>query len=194
LERSENDWNNVEQTERQVYIPFMPTCGPCSHRNRDEIDLQLINGVSFRRIAAAFNLSLGSISRHKAHVKEMIRARTQEQREEHGGVLLSRVEELISETREILTSAKTDKNLTAATSAVNAITRLLELLGRLDGSLQSANAGGIHLRMSKTINVNVHSYDNDVEFALLVKEATRSFDPATIEHLKQLAESAITQP
>ena len=81
--------------------------------------------------------------------------RTQEQREEHSGVLVSRVEKLAAAAEEILAMAKADKNLNAATGAINAATRLLELVGRPSGELQSANAGGIHLTMNKISNSTV---------------------------------------
>jgi hypothetical protein len=185
-----NNVNALEQTERHVYIPSMSTCGPCSHPNRDQIDLELINGASFRRIAASFNLSLGAISRHKAHVKEMIRERTQDQREEHGGVLVSRVEKLAAAAEEILAMAKADKNLNAATGAINAATRLLELVGRLSGELASVNSGGIHMTQIKVTNIN--NYDDDASFAQMIGEATKWFDPHEIQRLKALAESSRT--
>jgi hypothetical protein len=56
----------------------------------------------------------------------------------------------------------------------------------LDGQLRSANTPGIGF--NTRININVANHDDDVEFASLVAEATRNFDPIEIARLKSLAE------
>jgi hypothetical protein len=173
----------------------MPTCGPCSHRNRDELDAQLIAGVSYRAISKTFQVSIGALSRHKAHVKEMIRERTPGEREEHGSALLDRVEKLVTSAEEILEAAKTKNDFRGANGALGAAAKLLDLLGRLSGELQSANAGGLHLTMNNRVtNTIVTTYDNDVEFAQLVSEATRGFNPIEIERLKALVNNPSTTP
>lgn len=176
-------------------------CGPCYHRNRQRIDQQIIERVPYRTILKENpDLSLGAISRHKAHIREALAEamalRTVEG-SERGSALLDRVESLLDEAKGILSTAKTEKDLTAAVAAVNACTRLLELCGRLDGSLVQPNAPGLHLTLSKTTTVNVHNYGDDTELALLIQEATKDFDLNEMQRLKALAESAnsaITQP
>jgi hypothetical protein len=166
------------------------------HPRRDELDRAMVNGVDYRTICATFGASLGTLNRHKSCIKELLREAIQSgqaERGEQGSNLLARVEQLITTTEEILATAKTDKDLKAATNAVGAITRLLELLGRLDGSLMQSGGPGLHLHLSKTVNVT-NNYGSDEEIALLVAEATAGFDPAVISRFKQLAESAITQP
>ena len=170
-------------------------CGPCFHRNRDQIDQQLVDGIPYRSIAQTFGLSLGAISRHRAHVAAMLEERTPEETEKHGSNLMRRVEDVITEAKSILVEAKANKSFGAATQALNAITRALELCGRLSGELQSANSDVINLTLSKT-TVNVHSYDDDVEFAQMIGEATNGFDIAEFLRLRALAEStnSVQQP
>jgi hypothetical protein len=169
-------------------------CAGCLHSNRDALDAQLVQGVPYRSIAAAFDLSLGAISRHRKHVKEMIQARSSVETSEHGSALLARVEEVITEARAILVDAKANKSFGPATQALNSITRALELCARLSGELQAPNSGGIHL--TKITNVNVTNYD-DKELAGLLKEATCGWNPAVIARFQALTdspESAITRP
>lgn len=164
-------------------------CGPCYHRNRQRIDSQIIDRVPYRTILAENpDLSLGALSRHKSHIREAlaeamsIRAGESAER---GSALADRVESLLDEAKGILSTAKTKENLTAAIAAVNACTRLLELVGRLDGTLQASNSGGIHFHASKTVNINAN-VDDELALAELLREATSDWNPVVIEHFKQL--------
>ena len=136
---------------------------------------------------------LGTAHRHKEHVKDLIRERSESERTEHGSQLLERVEKLTDTTEKILASATSKEDLRAATGAVTALTRLLELLGRLSGELQSSNTPGIRLSLQKT-TINVSNYDSDPEWATMLYEATRGFDPVEIERLKQIATGPNASP
>lgn len=187
----------MEPVPKMKYAARMGACKPCHHPNRDQIDQAIISGVDYRTLSATYGISLGSISRHKRHVRDFLASAMQarqEKNEERGSPLLVRVEELVAETKEILAMAKTDKNLTAATGAVNAAARLLELCGRLDGSLVSAAAPGIHFHQTKNITNVINIHDSDLEIALLFSEATHGYNEREIQRLKQLAASAPTQP
>ena len=167
-------------------------CAGCLHRDRDALDAQLVQGVPYRSIAASFDLSLGSISRHKRHVREMVQGRSTVEMNEHGSDLLQRVQKLADEATLILETAKTEKNLKAATAAICAAVRTLELIGRLDGSLAQPHAPGLQLHLHKTVNVT--NYGDDKEIAALVAEATAGFNPAVIERFKQLAACNVDAP
>lgn len=182
-------WNDGTNVCRMSVM----SCRACSHSDRDTIDHQLIAGVPVRTIVAATGLSLGGLTRHKQHLKETLglalRKRTPEQSEEHASSLLSRVEELITEAQQILTTAKADKDPKSALNAVNALARLLELLGRVSGELAQPNAGGLHLTLNST-KVTVNKFDgDDVEFATMIGEATNGFDVAELLRLKRIAET-----
>src|SRR6266536_4043819 len=165
-------------------------CKTCSHRDRAIIDEQIIGGGSLRSISAAFNISLGALHRHKACIKEALAGAMrdqQDERGEHADDLLLRVRKLADEAIGILETAKATGNLKAATSAIVAAVRTLELCGRLDGSLAMPHAPGIHLTMNRVTNNTVINYDNDVEFAAMIAEATEQFNPDVIEKMKALA-------
>jgi hypothetical protein len=69
------------------------------------------------------------------------------------------------------------------------------LLGRLSGELHQANAAGGGLHLHKHVNVTIgHDYTNDLEFAQMISEATRGFDPREIERLRTIVHSARATP
>jgi hypothetical protein len=169
-------------------------CAGCLHRNRDQLDAQLIQGIPYRTISETFHLSLGAVSRHRKHVREMIQARGESETAAHGSALYDRVEKLVGEAEAILEAAKAKKDFRGANGALGAACKLLDLLGRASGQLQAANAGGIHLTLNQRVtNTVINNYDMDVEFAMLVSEATRNFDPVEIGRLKALADSSSVQ-
>jgi hypothetical protein len=153
----------------------------------------MVDGVAYRTIAAEFSVSLGSLSRHRAHIVEVLKARSAGEREEHSSDLLKRVGKLADAAEEILTAARTKDNFTAATSALNAACRLLELCGRLSGELQAPGAG-VHLTLSKTTINNYGDPGSDEELARLLFEALDGFDPDRIAHFKAIAEGSNRTP
>src|SRR5580704_669381 len=165
-------------------------CAGCLHRDRYSLDTQIVQGVPYRTLSATFSLSLGALSRHRRHVKEMLAARGPAEASEHGSALLARVEEVITEAKAILVEARANKSFGPATQAVNAITRALELIGRVDGSLQSANSGGLHLHKHEHTTI-ITSLDNDVSFAEMIGEATKGFSVDELMRLKALAASSV---
>jgi hypothetical protein len=175
-----------EQHLQRMYNPAMAHCRYCFHPRRDEIDRLYIAGTPLRTIIANFGGSLGAASRHRQHVKDLIKDRLPGERAEIGSDLIHRVESLLDEAKGILSTAKTKENLTAAVAAVNACTRLLELVGRLDGTLVQPNTPGLHLTLNRVTNTTINA-GSDEELAILVAEATDHFSEATIARLKALA-------
>jgi hypothetical protein len=171
------------------YNQRMAACKFCFHPQRDAIDRQYVGGVPLRTIVRTFGGSLGGAHRHKEHVKELLRARTDVETAEHGNELLNRVETLFTQTEEILATCKAEKDFRGAVSAVGALTRILELLARLRGELQQPNAGGIHLTLNRVTNTTLN-YDADPDFASMIGEATKGFSVDELMRLKRLAESS----
>lgn len=172
-----------------MYNRTMAGCRFCFHPQRDTIDRLYVKNTPLRTIIQSFGGSLGAAHRHKAHVTDLIRARTDGEREEHAGNLLARVQRLAGEAEGILATAKAAGNLKGATSAICAAVRVLELCGRLDGSLAQPNAGGLHLTLNST-KVTVNKFDgDDVEFAMMIGEATNGFDVAELLRLKRIAQT-----
>jgi hypothetical protein len=169
----------------------MPHCRACVDPRRDWIDAQLVAGATLRSLVTATGLSLGGLSRHRAHLKQLLAStlekRSESENEEHGASLLSRVESLVAEGQDICAKAKAAGKFAAASNALNSVARSLELIGKLSGELQGVNTPGLHLHLNKT-TINVSTYDDDVELASLISEATDNFNPNKIAELKQLAE------
>jgi hypothetical protein len=167
-------------------------CRACSHPDRDAIDRQIVAGTPLRAIAASSDLSLGGLVRHKQCIRKLLNQAMESdrgERAERGSALHDRVEKLVGEAEQVLAKAKAKDDFRGAVGALGAAAKLLDLLGRVSGELQSANSGGIHL--TKITNVNVTNYDNDRDFAAMVGEATRGFDVRELMRLKAIAESAV---
>ncbi len=171
----------------------MPVCRACFDPRRNEIDQQIVCGVPLRVIAASTGLSLGGLSRHRAHVANLIKELRGDERAEHASTLYKGAESLLDEAKEILSTAKSEKNFTAATAAINAATRLVELLMRASGELQST-PGGIHLTQTIRVTTNYTTAAIDAELASLIAEATDNFSPERIEELKRIACNARAIP
>jgi hypothetical protein len=170
----------------------MKTCNVDRHPNRVEIDEQLVAGVGYRVLISRYGFSLGALSRHKnkclkSQLAEAMRERS-DQRAETGSSLLSRVEEIVAEARDIMSEAKRDKKYAAASNALNAATRALTLIAHLSGELANPSTGGIHFHQTRNVTTVINVND-DLEIAQLFGEATRGYDPVEIERLKLLAES-----
>jgi hypothetical protein len=191
--RGTNHWNKLgtlwNTFHFQVYNPRMQ-CRACKHPDRVAIDQQIVAGSPLRSIAAATGLSLGGLVRHKQCIKTALAQAIEAGRAERasqGSDLLDRVQRLADEAIGILETAKASKDLKAGTAAICAAVRCLELCGRLDGSLASPTSPGLHLTLNRVTNNTIINYNDDVDFARMISEATRGFDPNEISRLQQLA-------
>ncbi len=168
-----------------------PRCKICVRSDRAAIDKKIASGVHYRILVSEYGLSLGLLSRHRPHITQEIQALVASERSAQrvSGLtsgLLQRLETVISEAQSICAEAKASKSYTSAVAALNAVTRNLQLVGRITGELQS-NSGGIHVTQ---VNVNVATYDDDIEFAAMIGEATKNFSVEELMRLKALAEGA----
>jgi hypothetical protein len=172
----------------------MPHCKICARKDCPEINRKTVVGVPGRAICAAHGVSLGGWSRHRAHIKQLLaeaNAAREDERAEHGSALLKRVLRLSDEAEKILAAASAKNDFRGANGALGAAAKLLDLCARLSGELQSANAGGLHLTlMNRVTNTTIVNYDTDIDFAVMIGEATRGFDVNELLRLKALAESA----
>ena len=176
--------------EHQDRISVMH-CKACSHPHRDVLDQQIVGGTPLRAIVAANpGLSLGGLVRHKEHIKLALTQAMESSRAEsvvQATTLLERVGDVIDEAREIAMMAKGEKKFAAAAAALNTIKGCLELIGRLDGSLAQPGTPGLHLHLSKTVNIT-QNFGDDKELAALIGEATNGFDVSEFLRLKAIAE------
>ena len=118
-------------------------CLPAARRAK--IDAALVDGVTYKRIAARFSTKMQPINTvnvclHRKHLlpKDLVRARPAPP-PDVALTLLQRVETLVAESRSIAEAAKTGQQWIAATSALREVRCCIELLGKLTGEISPAN-------------------------------------------------------
>lgn len=112
-------------------------CETCQHPDRQEVEAAIIAGGSFRDVAGQFGRSKTSLQRHAAtHIPEILSKARAVRERVTGDVLLDRLEELTTETREILADARAGEAHEVALKAINRLERQLELQARLLGELR----------------------------------------------------------
>lgn len=112
-------------------------CSICSHKERAEIDKALIDSVPFRHIASRYNVTTGSLQRHKAdHLPAAMVQSKQAAEVARGDTLLDQVKSLQEKALAILATAEKDGQLRTALMAIREARENLTLLGKLMGELQ----------------------------------------------------------
>ena len=112
-------------------------CTVCDHPQRDEIDMQLVCGGSYRDIAGQFNLSKTAVSRHKeSHIPAaLVEAQDAGEVAQADG-LLAQVKALQAEAQSILGEARSAGDLKTALMGIGKAKECLELLFKVEGRLQ----------------------------------------------------------
>lgn len=114
-------------------------CTICTHAKRDAIDSALVNGESYRAIAAQFEVSTSALQRHKGHHLPATLAQARNAGEAtRGEDLLEQVGALRARALQILTQAEEAGELRTALAAIREARGCLELLARLLGELQES--------------------------------------------------------
>lgn len=175
------------------------TCGICKHPEKQAIEDAILRRVPLSRIALQVKASVFAMQRHKAHMTAgVVRSAPFEVGQALEAIsLLSRVQGLLSECREIATAAKKDKAWPAAISALREVRGCIELLGKLSGELQAQTPGpkvqvGVIVNAQQQQPESDDGGDLDVQIARHVMEATNNFDAAEIERLKLLCQRVFT--
>ncbi|HXM22568.1 MAG TPA: hypothetical protein VN948_15030 [Terriglobales bacterium] len=160
------------------------TCSVCRHPERESIeDLLLRNTLSLRIVAGRTGVSAWALHRHKRHVAfEVVKAI----QITGADSLLSRVEGILAEVKEIAKAAKKQKDWPAATAAFREMRGCLELLGKVTGELQPQQGGSLHLHRHTHVVRPKSEADVDIDIAWHVATATNNFDPGEIARLRAL--------
>ena len=111
-------------------------CSICSHKERDTIDRFLLDNRSFRNIAKQYDLSPTALLRHKqGHIHPLL-GKSKEAREiTRAENLLEEIKRLRNGARRILEKAERAEDYRAALAGIRELTRIVELLARLQGAL-----------------------------------------------------------
>lgn len=112
-------------------------CETCRHPEREEVEAAILAGSSFRDVSRRFGPSPAAVHRHAvAHIPEVLSKARDVRERVTGDGLLDRLEDLTTETREILSAARESQAHEVALKAINRLERQLELQARLLGELR----------------------------------------------------------
>lgn len=121
------------------------TCTLCNHKERDAIDLVLLEGQPYRRIATQFNVSEAAVRRHRDHLPGTLIRAHEAAEVAHADNLLEQVRALQTRALSILDRADAAGDLRTALSAIREARGNLELLAKLLGELQQEGTVNITL-------------------------------------------------
>jgi hypothetical protein len=124
------------------------TCTVCAHPEREAIDKALLSGGNCRGLSALYRVSEDAILRHKN--KHLPAAMVQAQgvaEVTHADNLLDQVRDLQRQAKTIKDKAETAGDLRTAIAGIREMSRIIELLAKLQGELQEG----------QTINVLIAS-------------------------------------
>ena len=123
-------------------------CTVCDHPQREEIDMQLVCGESYRKIADQFSLSFGSIARHKeSHIPDALVKAQDAGEAAQADDLLAQVKALQSEAQDILGEARAAGDLRTALLGIGKARDCLELLFKVEGRLQDQQSVQVNVSM-----------------------------------------------
>lgn len=121
-------------------------CLVCESKRLKEIDKSLIDNESNRSIAKRFDLSAAAVQRHKTnHLPVLLIKAKDAETVAHADKLIDRVQSLLERATRLADQAEKSKNLFAALTGVREIRGVLELIGRINGELQT---GGTRVKIA----------------------------------------------
>jgi hypothetical protein len=132
----------------------MMTCKICSHPDRAGINKAILEQRSLRDIAGQYGVNRSSVDRHKRHIpKALAKAKNAETVAESTS-LLTRLKRLVEQCESAYEEARADSNWTGAAAFAREIRGCLELLGKLNGELQSGGRLTVTLATIQSLDVS----------------------------------------
>jgi len=135
-------------------------CSVCTHPRRPEIDHAIVSGNSYRTVAQQFTVSRDAVVRHRRHLSVALGKPLSSEQLSPSETLLGQLEELKSEAQRLKQKAEQDGDYRAALAAVRELCRIVELVAKLCGQIDSRTE-------TKILNVN---FDQDT-----VNRITKTF-------------------
>lgn len=112
-------------------------CGICNDDKRPDIEQLMLSGASYRVVAQRFAVSRDAVVRHRRHLPAAL-ARAREAKEvAHGDCLLAQLRDLTAEAQRLKAMAEEAGDYRAALAAVRELCRIVELVAKLSGELES---------------------------------------------------------
>ena len=122
-------------------------CSICTNPNRHEIDKAIISGDSYRIVAQQFTISRDAVARHRRHLALPPASTLSAQHVASSETLLQQLQELRSEAQRLKEKAELEGDYRAALGAVRELCRIVELVAKLCGQIDSRTE-------TKILNVN----------------------------------------
>jgi CRISPR/Cas system CMR subunit Cmr4 (Cas7 group RAMP superfamily) len=135
-------------------------CSVCIHPDRQQIDQAIVSGNSYRTVAQQFTISRDAVVRHRRHLSVAVSKPLGSDEICPSETLLGQLEELRSEAQRLKQKAERDGDYRAALAAVRELCRIVELVAKLCGQIDSRTE-------TKILNVN---FDQDT-----VNRITKTF-------------------
>ena len=135
-------------------------CSVCTHPRRPEIDHAIVSGNSYRTVAQQFAVSRDAVVRHRRHLSVALAKPLNSEQMTPPESLLAHLEELKSEAQRLKQKAEGDGDYRTALAAVRELCRIVELVAKLCGQIDSRAE-------TKILNVN---FDQDT-----VNRITKTF-------------------
>lgn len=80
-------------------------CTICNHKNRNQIDLMLVNSEKYRKIAEKFSVSITSLTRHKEkHLPELLQKTTEAKETDQADRIMEQVDLCLSRVNKLFNS------------------------------------------------------------------------------------------
>jgi hypothetical protein len=176
------------------------TCTLCNHPRREVIDRALLDGESFRHIAARFDTSTGALQRHKAdHLQPSLLKAYQAKENARAEGFRARLETTWEAIQDAMDQARQavrtredgtveDRSLSVLTPLFNQAHRNLELLGRATGELSNDGAPATNVTLIRVLSVprmpgvqTIHAIAEGAPPAAETTEAVRSLPAAEVD-------------
>lgn len=135
-------------------------CSVCIHPDRQQIDQAIVSGNSYRTVAQQFAISRDAVVRHRRHLSVAVINPLSSGQISPPETLLAQLEELRSEAQRLKQKAEREGDYRAALAAVRELCRIVELVAKLCGQIDSRTE-------TKILNVN---FDQDT-----VNRITKTF-------------------
>ncbi|WP_085440442.1 hypothetical protein [Magnetofaba australis] len=113
-------------------------CTVCAHRKLNAIDEALVAGESMAGLAKRYKLSRDALRRHRdSHLPEVMVKSEEAQQTARGDSLIDQLKALQTRAHNIAMKAEKEGDLRAALAGIRELVRIVELLGKLQGELES---------------------------------------------------------
>jgi hypothetical protein len=122
-------------------------CSVCIHPDRQQIDQAIVSGNSYRTVAQQFTISRDAVVRHRRHLSVALAKPLNSEQISPPETLLGQLEELKSEAQRLKQKAEGDGDYRTALAAVRELCRIVELVAKLCGQIDSHTE-------TKILNVN----------------------------------------